>query len=74
MKKRTLRNIIQAIYVYVFLNISFVFMTNDYIEKWLEIIIFSIMFLLFNWYCYNNGLKTSREIYKEIQKELELRN
>lgn len=74
MKKRTLRSIIQGIYAYIFLNASFEFMLNDHIEKWLEILIFSIMFLIFNWYCFNNGLKTSMEIRKEVQEELEARN
>lgn len=74
MKKRTIRNIIQGIYAYIFLSVSFESMLNDHIEKWLEMIIFSIMFLIFNWYCFNNGLKTSREIQKEVQEELETRN
>lgn len=74
MKKRTLRNIIQCIYAYIFLNVSFAFMLNDHIEKWLEMLIFAIMFLIFNWYCFNNGLKTSREIHKEVQEELKTRN
>ena len=73
MKKRTLRNIIQGLYAYVFLNVSFIFMFNDYIKEWLEMLIFAIMFLIFNWYCFNNGLKTSREIQKEVQEELEER-
>lgn len=71
MKKRTIRNIIQFIYTYIFLNISFAFMLHDYIEKWLEIVIFSIMFLFFSWFSFCNGLKTSREIHKEVQEELE---
>lgn len=74
MKKRTLRSIIQGIYAYIFLSVSFEFMLNDHIEKWLEMLIFAIMFLFFNWYCFNNGLKTSREIQKEVQEELETRN
>lgn len=73
MKKRTLRNIIQGIYSYMFLSVSFEFILNDHIEKWLEILIFSIMFLIFNWYCFNNGLKSSREIQKEVQEELKER-
>lgn len=74
MKKRTIRTIIHSIYTYIFLNVSFEFMLNDYIEKWLEMVIFAIMFLFFNWFSFYNGLKTCKEIHKEVEKELEARN
>lgn len=71
MKKRTFRNIIQGIIAYILLYTAFEFMSKDYISEYLEMIIFSSLFLFFNWYCFNNGLKTSRELYKEVREELE---
>lgn len=69
MKKRTLRNIIQGIIAFILLYIAFEFMSNDYINKYIETTIFSVLFLVYSGYCFNNGIKTANETKEELKQK-----
>lgn len=59
--KKNLRFAIHGIILYILISVTFSFMLYDYMHPLLEMSISGVLLLIFNSYCFYNGMKSKEE-------------